>query len=71
MAELRLGIIARGGVVPRSLKEAPINETSSKYYAVARDIIESNLARERLSAGRVVLPPAEEQIEISRSLLAR
>lgn len=70
-ADLRLGITARGGRIPDSLKEAPINELSDKYYAIARNVIESNLARERLTKGRVVLPPAEEQIEISRSLLAR
>ena len=70
-ADLRLGIIARGGRIPDNLKEIPINELSDKYYAVARNVIESNLARERLTKGRVVLPSAEEQIEISRSLLAR
>jgi len=70
-ARARIVLIARGAFIPEALKEAPINETSSKYYAIARNVIESNLARERLTKGRVVLPPAEEQIEISRSLLAR
>ena len=70
-ASLRQARKARGEAVPDSLKESPINELAIKYYAVARGVIESNLARGRLTKDRVLLPPAQEQIEISRSLLER
>ena len=70
-ARTRQIYIAQGREIPDSLKEGSVNELSQKYYAVARSVIESNQARERLSAGRTTIPRAEQQIDLTRVIAAR
>lgn len=70
-ARTRQIYIAQGREIPDSLKEGSIDELSQKYYAVARSVIESNQARERLSAGRTTIPRAEQQIDLTRVIAAR
>jgi hypothetical protein len=41
------------------------------FYAVAKAVNDSNAARGRLSEGRFVVPSPEEQIELTRSIIAR
>ena len=70
-ARARMAAKAKGLTIGNALKESPIDELSSKYYAITRSFIESNQARERLTNGRVPVPSAEEQIELTRSIAAR
>ena len=67
----RSALKAKGMAIPSAIKASSLGSESSKYYAVARTVMESNAARDRLSSGRTTTPSAEEQIELTRSIVTR
>jgi hypothetical protein len=67
----RSALKAKGLAVPDAIKAPSVNNASDKYYAIAKSVMESNAARDRLSSGRTAIPSAEEQIELTRSILTR
>ena len=67
----RSALKAKGMAVPSAIKAPSASSPNDKYYAIARSVMESNAARDRLSSGRTATPSAEEQIELTRSILTR
>ena len=67
----RAALKAKGLAVPDAIKAPALSSPNDKYYAIAKSIMESNQARERLSSSRTLIPSAEEQIDLTRSIAGR